>query len=596
MNGELILTSYTYDDGRVAINDAFSATGYFKNIQADSTITGSTYYSGATPLETIIQTLAGGGIQYAANGLTVTGDTVGLGGIITGETIIHLQGGDLKISGNPAGDMFVDTVRFVVGNSLVGGDRFQVAGSARIGGDVYSTGGFTCFQNATISVSNTTSGFITGGGNIMAGQNNSALTTASQVLLAATEYSYIDAGRDTFILGGSGHTTTNGKNYGIINGYDNVIPTGLENVVMIGTIGETAYENNTVYMPNIHASESISGVTIYSGGTDLSTLFIGAANRYFIQGTGTSSIKANNGTANFASGLYSFSIGAACNAAGFGSFAGGFNTFASIERSFAFGYMASATNTSCIAIGEGTLANGYAAFAANYNSTASGNASAAFGSGTTASGQGALTHGYGSVASGAFSHAGGQATTASGENSSAEGYGAQSIGYTSHAEGFFTTASADYAHAEGFQTTASGSISHAQGAQTTASGNYSHAGGYGGSGQVQAGGEGAFNHQVTLAGPANAAANYSAILGGNDSSIEAGATRAIVLGMNGFTANTADTTYMANTYVDGVLDLNPQEGVSTPTAVRGRMFFSGSPLNRLMVNTGGTANDWVVLP
>lgn len=58
MNGELILTSVTYDDGRIAINNAFSGTAIFNNIQVSgyitgSTISGGTLYSGSTDLYSI---------------------------------------------------------------------------------------------------------------------------------------------------------------------------------------------------------------------------------------------------------------------------------------------------------------------------------------------------------------------------------------------------------------------------------------------------------------------------------------------------------------------------------------------------------------
>jgi hypothetical protein len=74
---ELIPTGYTYDQGRIALNDSFSATGYFNNIEASANITGTTYYSGATPLELIIQNLAiAGSVTHVQNGTnSFTGGT-----------------------------------------------------------------------------------------------------------------------------------------------------------------------------------------------------------------------------------------------------------------------------------------------------------------------------------------------------------------------------------------------------------------------------------------------------------------------------------------------------------------------------------------
>jgi len=98
---ELIPTGYTYDQGRIAINDSFSATGYFNNIEASANITGTTYYSGATPLELIISSLAVAGsvthVQPGTNTLTggtPTNPTVN----ITGGTFnnLNITGGTLS--------------------------------------------------------------------------------------------------------------------------------------------------------------------------------------------------------------------------------------------------------------------------------------------------------------------------------------------------------------------------------------------------------------------------------------------------------------------------------------------------------------------
>lgn len=68
MIGQLITTAYTYDQGRNAINYAFSAEASF------NTITGQTYYSGTTPLEVIIRNISSN--VHIQNGLnTYTGGT-----------------------------------------------------------------------------------------------------------------------------------------------------------------------------------------------------------------------------------------------------------------------------------------------------------------------------------------------------------------------------------------------------------------------------------------------------------------------------------------------------------------------------------------
>lgn len=53
---------------------------------------------------------------------------------------------------------------------------------------------------------------------------------------------------------------------------------------------------------------------------------------------------------------------------------------------------------------------------------------------------------------------------------------------------------------------------------------------------------------------------------------------------------TVNSTY---SYIDSYIDLNPQ--TTLPTAYIGRMFFSGTPLFRLMINTGGTSSDWIIV-
>lgn len=52
-------------------------------------------------------------------------------------------------------------------------------------------------------------------------------------------------------------------------------------------------------------------------------------------------------------------------------------------------------------------------------------------------------------------------------------------------------------------------------------------------------------------------------------------------------------TAMQRAYIDEFIDLNPQ--TTLPTARLGRIFFSGSPLFKLMINTGGTNADWVIV-
>lgn len=47
------------------------------------------------------------------------------------------------------------------------------------------------------------------------------------------------------------------------------------------------------------------------------------------------------------------------------------------------------------------------------------------------------------------------------------------------------------------------------------------------------------------------------------------------------------------TYIDSYLHFNAQTALPSPES--GRLFFSGTPLFRLMLNTGGTAADWIII-
>lgn len=66
MIGELILTSYTYDQGRVAINNSYSSTTSFNTLSAE------TYFSGSTNLYDIF----GGGVNYWSAGTGTNAITV----------------------------------------------------------------------------------------------------------------------------------------------------------------------------------------------------------------------------------------------------------------------------------------------------------------------------------------------------------------------------------------------------------------------------------------------------------------------------------------------------------------------------------------
>jgi len=91
----------------------------------------------------------------------------------------------------------------------------------------------------------------------------------------------------------------------------------------------------------------------------------------------------------------------------------------------------------------------------------------------------------------------------------------------------------------------------------------------------------------------NAGATNSSILAGSTNSIDPSSFRSSILAGSGITATIEDTAYTQRLYTDEYIDYNPQ--TTLPSAVAGRMFFSGGSLNRIMYNTGGTASDWIII-
>ena len=256
----------------------------------------------------------------------------------------------------------------------------------------------------------------------------------------------------------------------------------------------------------------------------------------FSSSTGSNSIVANNGTGNIASGNYSFAGGTGSTATDDFSFAYGSGATTFGIGSIALGAALASTPTSnpCIAIGHGAFAS------------ASAGSSIAIGNGATATGIGSAT--------------------AIGQDSIALGVGSMAL--NGIAVGYFSLA-LNGGLSNGFK-----SIS--EGVGSNSAGDYSKV----------------FSSSEIASG-ATAFADYSVILGGGDSTINTNAIRSVIIGMSGFTATSADTVYMTNSYVDGYFDLNPITVLPSPKI--GRIFFSGTPLNRLMQNTGGTSADWCII-
>jgi len=94
MIGELIPTGVTFGTGRISVNDQFSGTAEFNDVEVSGNLsagTGGVIYSGGTDLYSIFLTNATDATT-ASNGLTKSGDNITLGGQISGNTIISLSG------------------------------------------------------------------------------------------------------------------------------------------------------------------------------------------------------------------------------------------------------------------------------------------------------------------------------------------------------------------------------------------------------------------------------------------------------------------------------------------------------------------------
>lgn len=110
MIGELIPTGVTYGVGRISLNDQFSGTAEFNDVEVAGNLsagTGGVIYSGGTDLYGIFLTNATDATT-ASNGLTKSGDNITLGGTLTGNTSIDVNGSYLNfVNTNPttiAGD------------------------------------------------------------------------------------------------------------------------------------------------------------------------------------------------------------------------------------------------------------------------------------------------------------------------------------------------------------------------------------------------------------------------------------------------------------------------------------------------------------
>lgn len=372
----------------------------------------------------------------------------------------------------------------------------------------------------------------------------------------------------------------------------------------------------------------LTAATYYSGNTNLGQIIYSAQNAYFSSGTGSASIIASNGTGNNAGGAGAISLGNATTATGSVAFAIGNQSTAQGNQSFAGGLL--------------STAGGLRSFAFGQSSTASGTNSSAFGLSGSATSSASFVIGSLNTASSNNAFAGGSSSFSTGENAFAFGISVSAQSASAFASGQFTRANATAAFTSGIYTKASGSGSFAGGqgnsstqlVEANGASSFNHStvdGSYAGNGidsnSTRAVILGGLNHEIKL--NAGVSSVKSAIIGGEYGMIEGGPSAglfvgsnnritsnltggiysaiiggqqnqvydlegAVILGSSGLTASSETyKVYMQKAYIDGYIDLNPQTVMPSPQA--GRMFYSGAPLNRMIVFTGATASDYMVL-
>jgi hypothetical protein len=339
----------------------------------------------------------------------------------------------------------------------------------------------------------------------------------------------------------------------------------------------------------INSSNLASGIYALAEGANTTASGIGS----HAEGSGTTA----SGQISHAEGYLTTAVGPYSHVEGhlsktrfnaFYAHAEGYATFAKGDASHTEGSYTTADSTGSHAEGNHTVATGSSSHAEGYYTIAIGSFSHSEGQLTTASGQGSHSEGVGSIASaygshaecfsttaiGLYSHAEGSYTMSNGNASHAEGSGTTANGQASHAEGFQTNALGQFSHTEGRFTTASGITSHAEGFQTKAFGDYSHAEGWtttaSGYGSHAEGfvtiASGVFSHaegDTTIASGANShAGGANTIASGGTSFIHSynsrvTGDRSAVIGGQNITGSTADTVYVPDLVIDGLVSTDP---------------------------------------
>ena len=283
---------------------------------SSTTISGDTFYSGSTSLDTIINNIAG---QYSG----ITGNYLSLsGGTISGTTnfdngaviqsggtdlynIFSTSGGGTEPGGSNGQIQFNNNNCFYGNSSLYfdiehnslafGGSNNQAANNsnnASIIGGVYNIINLNSNNSSIIGGNNNNIFSFSQYSSIIGGNNNSTTySSCASTIIGGNTNSIIQYSKNSSIIGGNNNSIDNQScnsiivgginnflencsNYSsIIGGKSNGIINSCRSVIIGGNGLQINGQNDTVLVPNLISSSINSGI-IQSGGTDLYNIFL----------------------------------------------------------------------------------------------------------------------------------------------------------------------------------------------------------------------------------------------------------------------------------------------------------------------------------
>jgi len=307
MIGELIPTGFTYDQGRVEINDSFSGTANLNNLLLDADFSGGTgggvIYSAGTDLYNIFLTSAGANditrVQPGSN--TTTGGT----GNFPIVNVVPSPSFNSVTASGASSFTTLSATTMISGSTDLYNIFLTSAGANDItrvqpGLNTY-TGGTG--NNPTVNISGGTLNNL----NITGGTLSSGGTNLYSIFLTTADGNDI-----TRVQPGSNITTGGTGNLPTINLTNNI---HINNINFSGT-----------GLGNTFSATTVSGGTIYSGSTNLYDIFCtdcggGSGFSGFTSSTGAFSIVENNGSGNIASESYGVAGGKQVNSTLYGQWA-----------------------------------------------------------------------------------------------------------------------------------------------------------------------------------------------------------------------------------------------------------------------------------